>query len=56
MVLIIKAIDFLVTCSDGDLRRAITFLQCASRIRKPNTCLKMSDIIEISGVSSTKRN
>lgn len=45
-----QAIDFLVTCSEGDLRRAITFLQCASRIRKSSACVKTLDIIEISGM------
>jgi replication factor C subunit 2/4 len=39
----------LVTCSEGDLRKAITYLQCAARL-KPDNVIKSSDILEIAGV------
>jgi hypothetical protein len=47
--LLFKALYSLVTCSEGDLRKAITFMQCAARL-KPDTCIKSSDILEIAGV------
>lgn len=43
------AISSLVTCSDGDLRKAITYMQCAARL-KPDGCIKSSEILEISGI------
>ncbi|RNA03190.1 Replication factor C subunit 4, partial [Brachionus plicatilis] len=42
------ALATLVTCSEGDLRKAITYLQCASRLK--SVCIKSSDILEIAGV------
>lgn len=44
-----EALDSLVTCSEGDLRKAITYMQCASRL-KANECIKSSDILEIAGI------
>merc|ERR1712127_811453 len=44
-----EALDTLVTCSEGDLRKAITYMQCASRLRL-NECIKSIDILEIAGV------
>ncbi len=52
-VLSVKAIDSLVTCSEGDLRKAITFMQCAARL-KANECIKSSDILEIAGILNDK--
>lgn len=45
--LILKALSTLVSCSEGDLRKAITYLQCASRLK---SVIKSSDILEIAGV------
>jgi DNA polymerase III delta prime subunit len=45
-----KALDTLVTCSEGDLRKAITYLQCAARLKIDTGCIKSSDILEIAGV------
>lgn len=43
----------LVTCSEGDLRKAITYLQCATRLYKNEArCIKSSDILEIAGILS----
>jgi len=39
----------LVSCSEGDLRKAITYMQCAARL-KPDCCIKSSDILEIAGI------
>lgn len=47
------AIYSLVTCSEGDLRKAITYMQCAARL-KPNECIKSSDILEIAGILDDK--
>ena len=38
-----------MSCSEGDLRKAITYMQCAARL-KPDCCIKSSDILEIAGV------
>ena len=43
------ALYSLVSSSEGDLRKAITYMQCAARL-KPNECIKSSDILEIAGV------
>ena len=48
-----KVIDALITTSSGDLRRAITYLQSASRLSSstdPPTAILPSDIQEIAGV------
>lgn len=48
-----KVIDALITTSSGDLRRAITYLQSASRLSSstnPPTPILPSDIQEIAGV------
>jgi hypothetical protein len=48
-----KVIDALITTSSGDLRRAITYLQSASRLSSstnPSTPILPSDIQEIAGV------
>jgi len=46
------ALDTLVTCSEGDLRKAITYLQCAARLKIDTGCIKSSDILEIAGILS----
>ncbi|CAF1031637.1 unnamed protein product [Brachionus calyciflorus] len=40
----------LVNCSEGDLRKAITYLQCASRLKLESGCIKSSDVLEIAGI------
>ena len=48
-----EVIDALITTSSGDLRRAITYLQSASRLSSstnPSTPILPSDIQEIAGV------
>jgi len=45
-----QAMDTLIECSEGDLRKAITYLQCAARLKQSSTCIKSSDILEIAGV------
>ena len=40
----------LVSCSEGDLRKAITYLQCASKLKIDSGCVKSSDVLEIAGI------
>lgn len=47
------ALYSLVSSSEGDLRKAITYMQCAARL-KPNECIKSSDILEIAGILNDK--
>lgn len=47
-------LNTLVTCSEGDLRKAITYLQCATRLKQADRCVKSSDILEIAGILSDK--
>lgn len=47
------ALQSLVTISEGDLRKAITYMQCAARL-KQNDCIKSSDIMEIAGILDEK--
>jgi replication factor C subunit 2/4 len=44
----------LVSCSEGDLRKAITYLQCAARLKAETNCIKSSDILEIAGILDDK--
>jgi replication factor C subunit 2/4 len=44
-----QALDTLIECSEGDLRKAITYLQCAAKL-KIKDVIKASDIYEIAGV------
>lgn len=44
-----SALDALVKCSEGDLRRAVTFLQTAHRL-KGEDGIAIDDILEITGV------
>lgn len=44
-----QALDALIECSEGDLRKAITYLQCAAKL-KIKEVIKSSDIYEIAGV------
>ena len=43
-----------MTCSEGDLRKAITYLQCATRLKQEDRCVKSSDVLEIAGILSQK--
>lgn len=47
------ALYSLVSSSEGDLRKAITYMQCAARL-KPKECIKSSDILEIAGILNDK--
>ncbi len=47
----LQTLATLVSCSEGDLRKAITYLQCAARLKAETNCIKSSDILEIAGVS-----
>lgn len=49
-----EALSTLVTCSEGDLRKAITYMQCAARLKQGSGCIKSSDILEIAGVLKDK--
>ena len=49
LFLLIKALYSLVSSSEGDLRKAITYMQCAAKL-KPDQCIKSSDVLEIAGV------
>lgn len=44
------SLDTLITCSEGDLRKAITYLQCAAKLKIGGGCVKSSDILEIAGI------
>jgi replication factor C subunit 2/4 len=51
----LKAFDTLISCSEGDLRRAITYLQYSARLKKGGmSCIKSSDVLEIAGVVRTE--
>lgn len=43
------ALQSLVSSSEGDLRKAITYMQCAARLKK-DECIKSSDILDIAGI------
>ena len=43
-----------MTCSEGDLRKAITYLQCATRLKQADRCVKSSDVLEIAGILNDK--
>lgn len=43
------ALYSLVSSSEGDLRKAITYMQCAAKL-KPDQCIKSSDVLEIAGI------
>lgn len=45
-----EALNSLVTCSEGDLRKAITFLQCAAKVKQNDGCINENDIFDIVGV------
>lgn len=47
------ALQSLVTISEGDLRKAITYMQCSARL-KQNDCIKSTDILEIAGILDNK--
>lgn len=47
-----QMIPTLVACSEGDLRKAITYLQCAARLRQNSGPIKSTDILDIAGVRS----
>lgn len=47
------ALQSVITCSEGDLRKAITYMQCATRL-KEKECIKSSDILEIAGMLNEK--
>lgn len=40
----------MVTCSEGDLRKAITFLQCAAKVKQNSGSVDEHDIFDIVGV------
>ena len=46
-----QGLKALLYTSEGDLRKAITFLQSASRL-KPEDTITQADIYEIAGVGS----
>jgi DNA polymerase III delta prime subunit len=50
-ILQFKSLDTLITCSEGDLRKAITFLQCAAKLKIGGGSIKSTDVLEIAGVS-----
>lgn len=47
------ALETAVTCSEGDLRKAITYLQCVARL-KIDESITSEDILEIAGVLKDK--
>jgi len=47
------ALETAVTCSEGDLRKAITYLQCVARL-KINERITSEDVLEIAGVLKDK--
>ena len=49
-------ISTLVACSEGDLRKAITYLQCAARLRQNTGPIKSTDILDIAGVRNYSLN
>ncbi|KAK6167104.1 hypothetical protein SNE40_021208 [Patella caerulea] len=50
IVLSDEVIQALIDTSEGDLRRAITYLQSASSLHQDKTHITQSDIFEISGI------